>query len=553
MDKIIGEIFEQMQNNSTYNNSAKVVPKASRKTSLIIGVVSLLLFFALEYMWLVPLTFKSPEFILFLMFILFIFSILQLVIQQQLVKSAKFSFTIIALLGLYLVIGSISGAAIFHASSYQQQLDIDQSADFYADNDTISYQTIPVVDYDSAMQLGDRKMGEMVEYVSQFEVTDAYEQINYQDKPYRVTPLEYSDLIKWFSNKNDGLPAYIMVDMVNQEVEVVVLEEGMKYSNSDLFSRNINRHIRLNYPTLQFDEVAFEVDDNGIPFYIAPTFTYEIGIFGGKEITGAIVVNAVTGEHNFYGINEIPSWIDRVYPSTLIEQQLLNWGKYGQGYINSLFGQKGVLQTTNGYNYLAIDGDVYYYTGLTSVSSDASNVGFVLVNLRTKESKFYKIPGAQEESAKSSAQGQVQHLGYQATFPILVNAGGVPSYFMSLKDDAGLVKMYAFVSVEDYQIVATGETVASAQDSYYALLESHNKLEKEEIEENEITGKISAISTAVKDGNSMYYILLEDQEGIFVSSINLWDKLPLLTPGQIVTIHFDGSVIDTKVVTKIYE
>ena len=325
--------------------------------------------------------------------------------------------------------------------------------------------------------------------------------------------------------------------MVTQESEVVRLKEGMKYSYSDLFFRNINRHIRIKYPTKMFENPSFEIDENGNPYWIAPVYQYKIGLFGGKDIPGAILVDAISGDSQYYDIQEVPSWIDRVYPSDLLLNQLENWGKYGKGYFNTIFSQKGVLKPTDGYNYVALDDDVYIYTGLTSVSSDASNVGFALINMRTKEAKYYAISGAEEYSAMSSAEGKVQNLKYTATFPILINAGGQPTYFMSLKDSAGLVKKYAFVSVENYQIVSVGDSVAEAERAYYKLLSENGKV-KVDIENKKINGKITAIQEAVVNGNSHYYLKIEGYKKVFIAPISLNDQLPLAKVGDIITIEY---------------
>ena len=417
---------------------------------------------------------------------------------------------------------------------------LDKKADFYKDNETISYQSIPVVDRDSAEKLGDRKMGQMVDYVSQFEVDESYSQINYNDTPYRVTPLEYSDWIKWFTNRKEGLPAYIRVNMVTQESEVVELKEGMKYATSDHFGRNIYRHLRFNYPTKMFDELSFEINDKGVPYWVAPVYDYKIGFFGGKDIVGAVLVNAINGEHHYYDIKDVPQWVDRVYPSDLVIRQLENYGKYTNGFLNSMFSQKGVLQPTDGYNYIVINDDVYLYTGLTSVSKDASNVGFALINLRTKDGKYYNISGAEEHSAMSSAEGKVQNLKYTATFPILVNASGEPTYFLSLKDGSNLVKMYAFVSVKNYQIVATGTTVSEAEKNYYEILAQNGKTNVVSQYEK-ISGTVSDINSAVKEGNSIYYFKINGSDKIFIANISLSNELPLLKAGDQVEIQYiDG-------------
>ncbi len=535
-----------------FSMHSNVVHESDRYAFIKAFIITVIIALISEYALLIPLNPRSPQFILYFSFLLLIFNGVYFIFNRGFNKIMKYSLILAGILIGLIPVGTFISSPIFNAKSYQKQLVLDKNADFYEDNKTISYESIPVVDRESAIRLGDRKMGEMVDYVSQFEVDQSYEQINYKDNPYRVTPLEYSDLIKWFTNHGDGLPAYIRVNMVSQESEVVKLKEGMKYSKSDHFGRKIERHLRANYPTLMFDTLAFEINDDGIPYWIAPVYEYKIGLFGGKDIVGAVLVNAINGDHDYYDIKKVPEWVDRVYPSNLILTQLENYGKYTNGYLNTLLSQKGVLQPTDGYNYIAIDDDVYLYTGLTSVSKDASNVGFAMINLRTKDGKFYNISGAEEYSAMSSAEGEVQNLKYKATFPILINAGGHPTYFLSLKDDANLVKKYAFVSVENYQLVATGDSVAQAEQAYYALLESNGKKTNAgDFKTNKLTGVISEINEAVVDGNSTYYFKIEGNDTIFIGDISLSDYFPLAKVGDNVTVEFVNSKDNSEVISSI--
>lgn len=535
-----------------FSMHSNVVHESDRYAFIKAFIITVIIALISEYALLIPLNPRSPQFILYFSFLLLIFNGVYFIFNRGFNKIMKYSLILAGILIVLIPVGTFISSPIFNAKSYQKQLVLDKKADFYKDNKTISYESIPVVDRESAIRLGDRKMGEMVDYVSQFEVDQSYEQINYKDNPYRVTPLEYSDLIKWFTNHGDGLPAYIRVNMVSQESEVVKLKEGMKYSKSDHFGRKIERHLRANYPSLMFDTLAFEINDDGIPYWIAPVYEYKIGLFGGKDIVGAVLVNAVNGDHDYYDIKKVPEWVDRVYPSNLILTQLENYGKYTNGYLNTLLSQKGVLQPTDGYNYIAINDDVYLYTGLTSVSKDASNVGFAMINLRTKDGKFYNISGAEEYSAMSSAEGEVQNLKYKATFPILINAGGHPTYFLSLKDDANLVKKYAFVSVENYQLVATGDSVAQAEQAYYALLESNGKKTNAgDFKTNKLTGIISEINEAVVDGNSTYYFKIEGNDTIFIGDISLSDHFPLAKVGDNVTVEFVNSKDNSEVISSI--
>ena len=535
-----------------FSMHSNVVHESDRYAFIKAFIITVIIALISEYALLIPLNPRSPQFILYFSFLLLIFNGVYFIFNRGFNKIMKYSLILAGILIVLIPVGTFISSPIFNAKSYQKQLVLDKKADFYKDNKTISYESIPVVDRESAIRLGDRKMGEMVDYVSQFEVDQSYEQINYKDNPYRVTPLEYSDLIKWFTNHGDGLPAYIRVNMVSQESKVVKLKEGMKYSKSDHFGRKIERHLRANYPSLMFDTLAFEINDDGIPYWIAPVYEYKIGLFGGKDIVGAVLVNAINGDHDYYDIKKVPEWVDRVYPSNLILTQLENYGKYTNGYLNTLLSQKGVLRPTDGYNYIAINDDVYLYTGLTSVSKDASNVGFAMINLRTKDGKFYNISGAEEYSAMSSAEGEVQNLKYKATFPILINAGGHPTYFLSLKDDANLVKKYAFVSVENYQLVATGDSVAQAEQAYYALLESNGKKTNAgDFKTNKLTGIISEINEAVVDGNSTYYFKIEGNDTIFIGDISLSDHFPLAKVGDNVTVEFVNSKDNSEVISSI--
>ncbi len=463
---------------------------------------------------------------------------------KSLGKPLKFALIIILAIVVLSGAASIIGAQIFNAKAYKDLITI-TDGDFTADVAEISQEQIPVVDRDTASRLGQRKLGEMADLVSQFEIEDIYTQINYKGRPVRVTPLMYGDVIKWLNNQSEGIPAYITVDMTTQETDLVRLEEGIKYSASEYFMRDLNRALRFKYPTKIFDEISFEIDDNGTPYWVASVVDFKIGFWSGSDIDGAVLMNAQTGECTYYKLDEIPTWVDQVFDSYMIEQQLIYNGKYRSGFWNSIFGQRGVLQPTDGYNYLALDDDVYMYTGMTSVTSDESNVGFVLVNLRTKATKFYTIPGAEEYSAMSSAEGQVQHLGYSSTFPLLLNVSDRPTYFMSLKDGAGLVKMYAFVDVNQYQIVGTGSSVESARADYISKLKTENVTDVPEAEPSEITGVIEKINSAVVDGNTVYYIKLEEDANIYTALVTKSDLLPFAKKGDAVKIAVSGKVINT--------
>ena len=432
-----------------------------------------------------------------------------------------------------IAIGAISSWVVLRAGAYSKLLPI-ESGDFTAEVEEISYDQIPMLDADSAARLGSRKLGELSDMVSQFEILPTYTQINYQGRPVRVTSLRYGDLIKWFTNRSNGLPAYIVIDMVTQEAEVVRLDEGMKYTTAEHFGRNLYRHLRFHYPTMMFEEPVFEIDEEGTPYWVCSRIVKTIGLFGGTDIKGAVLVNAITGESEYY--EQVPNWVDRVYSSNIIMQQYDYYGMYHNGFINSIFGQRDVTLTTTGWNYIAINDDVYMYTGVTSVTSDQSNIGFILTNQRTKETHFYPSAGATETSAMESAQSQVQQMRYQATFPLLLNIADQPTYFMSLKGEDGLVKMYAMVNVQQYQLVETGQTVAECETEYRQALAHAGLISAGEVsvegQSREEHGVVAEIRTAVINGNTHCYIRMEHTPGYLDFNVADTPRAILLDKGD---------------------
>lgn len=421
------------------------------------------------------------------------------------------------------IVGAVASYSIWpgNAEKYASLLHVEDS-DFASDIQEVDYNSIPVIDKESSVLLGNRTLGEIPEYVSQFEISNIYSQINYQGRPVRVSPLEYADLFKWFYNKDTGVPAYVLVDMASQDTQVVRLDQPIYYVDSEPLERNIDRYVQLKYPFYMFEEKSFEIDEDGTPWWICPVQDRTIGLFGGETISRVVLVNASTGETQDYAIGDVPQWVDRAYPSDLVVQQYNWYGSLKGGWLNSWLGQSGVVQTTPGtdgnagYNYIAKDDDVWLYSGVTSATADNAIVGFVLVNQRTAETHYYSVAGATEESAMKSAEGQVQNLGYHASFPLLLNINGQPTYFMALKDDAGLAKKFAMIDIQRYQNVAIGDTVADCQKSYKALLATNGAVGAvDESSLQKADGQIRTISQAVVDSNTHFYLTLEGDGNIY--------------------------------------
>ena len=517
--------------------------KKSRK--LIVAIIIILAAGLYYYVSLPAINIHSTDVWFFILFLLAAVAVLYAVRkklgrgelkQNKVMKTLGF---LVLGVGVIYLIGALLSSPIINAKKYQKLMKVEEG-EFAEDVEELSFDKIPLLDKDTAELLGDRKMGSMVDMVSQFEADEIYSQINYKGNPVRLTPLKYASVIKWFTNRSNGIPAYIRINMATQSTELVKLEDGIKYTTSEHFNRNIYRHLRFAHPTYIYDDLSFEIDEEGTPFWIAPVKKFNIGLFGGETVGKVVLCNAVTGETEEYDIEDVPQWVDRAYSADLLVDLFDYYGTLKHGFFNSVLGQKDCLKTTDVYNYLALDDDVWMYTGVTSVNGDQSNVGFVLSNQRTMETKYYKVEGATETSAMSSAEGQVQNLKYTSTFPLLLNISDEPTYFMALKDDAGLVKKYAMVNVQKYQIVAIGDSVSQCEENYLELLLSNGvkEAEKDTREVMTATGKITKIAQAVIEGSSHYYIMLEGSDEIFDVSVVDFIDIVKYDVGQEVTVEF---------------
>lgn len=403
----------------------------------------------------------------------------------------------------------IASSKLFNAKKYAGLIQIENS-DFASDiKESKQINDIALMDTSTAKIIGERAVGSLSDVVSQYEVSNNYSTIDLNGSPMKVASLEYAGFIKYLNNRKSGIPGYVLVDPVKNEANYVKTERPIVYSPSAYWGKNLYRHVQMSYPTHIFEGFYLELDNEGNPYYICPVLRSNAGLFGAKDVKGIVICDPCSGATEYHSVGDVPRWVDRVYDGDLACQKYDWYGELSGGYWNSVFGNKGCKKTTDDYGYKVMDGDVWVYTGVTSVNGDESNIGFAMMNLRTGESKYYAVAGAEEYSAMSSAEGQVQHLGYKASFPSLINIGGIPTYIMVLKDNGGLVKMYALVDVEKYNIVATGSTQKEALAAYNKLL-AENGLKNPQ----SMTDDIPNRQITVKD---IKYVNLEDTTYVYIT------------------------------------
>jgi len=449
-----------------------------------------------------------------------------------------------------MILGGIISSTFFNAKKYAGVISV-KDADFATDmpeTDTVT--NIALMDTDSAVIIGNRALGSLSDVVSQYVVNGTYTQINYQGTPKKLSALEYDGFFKWLGNREGGIPGYIMVDPVNNTAEYKKLTNPLIYAESGYFGDDLMRKLRFDYPTKIFGTTAFEIDENGNPYYIVSCMSPKVGIFGAYDVSEVIIFNPCEGNSAIVPVGEVPQWVDIVYDGYLAEDKY-NWhGILSGGFWNSVIGNKGCKQTTDDFGYLMYDDDVWYYTGVTSVTGDASNIGFIVSNARTGEYKYYSIAGAEEYSAMNAAEGEVQEKGYEASFPALINVSGEATYIMVLKDANGIVKQYALVNVEHYSIVATGNTQSEAMTAYKKLLAENGIVSGGSVSDTSVDVTVSEIEKIVIEGNSWYYFLCSDGNYYRVSIANDASALFIRT-GDAITITY--SETDTTGIRNIVE
>lgn len=460
---------------------------------------------------------------------------------------------------------AILGSPMFHAGKYSSIMKVEDSV-FEEDlAETLNTDSIALMDTYSAQMLGDREIGSLSNVVSQYNVASDYTQIDANKAPLKVAPLEYAGFFKWINNRSDGIPGYVTVDPVSMSADYKEAAEGMKYVPSAYLGQDLARHIRMHYPTAVFGNLHFEIDEEGNPYYIATVYKKTVFLFGGKTVKGAIIVDPVDGSSQYYDAADVPNWVDVVYDGDLLCEQYNWYGKLQNGFINSVIGKKGCKRVTmyttdeetdqndavplSDYGYVAKDGDIWIYTGITSVNGDSSNIGFIMANERTGETHYYEIAGADEKSAMSAAEGEVQEKGYQASFPSLINVDGEPTYIMVLKDASGLVKLYAAVNVEQYNLVTTASTQEECIQKYRNLIGTGEAVQEEDKKEEpskqpvEAEGSKTITIADIKlidiDGNTYIYIITGEKE-IFRQKVSENENLLFLEKGDKITVSYSG-------------
>ena len=432
---------------------------------------------------------------------------------------------------------TVGSSVIFNVSAFRDQMPDYRVGDFSSEIQVVDISQIPIVDNDLAYKIAEKKLGEKPSLGSQVVLGEPTIQ-TVNDKLVWVVPLQHSGFFKWLTNMA-GTPGYIVVSATNSQDVEYVDDYNIKYQPNAYIFSDLTFHTR--YTAALFTGVtdySFELDDTGRPHWVITTYKYTRG-FALPEATGVIVMDAETGKSNRYALEDVPAWVDRVQPEDFILTQINNKGKYVHGIFN--WADKDKYQTSEGDIIVYDEGRCYLFTGITSVGSDESAIGFVMVDMVTKEPIMYQMAGATEYAAQRSAEGKVQQYGYYASFPLIINFEGTPTYFMTLKDIDGLIKQYAYVSVKDFLVVGVGESMQDAKLNYEkALRQNPGSADVTDTDSlAEIAGTVYRINQEIVAGETVYrFILSERTDIVFEAQGSVSEMLSLTEVGDSVKISY---------------
>ncbi|MBQ5782916.1 MAG: hypothetical protein IIV99_05995 [Oscillospiraceae bacterium] len=432
---------------------------------------------------------------------------------------------------------TVGSSVFFNVPAFRDQMPDYRVGSFSEEIQVVNTDNIPIVDKDLATKIAEKKLGEKPSLGSQVVLGEPTIQ-SVDDKLVWVVPLQHSGFFKWITNLQ-GTPGYIVVSATNSQDVEYVDSYYIKYQpNAYLFS-DLTLWARYTAaPFTGITDYSFELDDTGRPHWVITTYRYTRG-FSLPEATGAIVMDCETGKSTRFALADVPSWVDRVQPEDFILTQINNKGKYVHGIFN--FSDKDKYQTSEGDIIIYNDGRCYLFTGITSVGSDESAIGFVMVDMVTKEPVMYQLAGATEYAAQRSAEGKVQQYRYYASFPLIINYEGTPTYFMTLKDVDGLIKQYAFVSVKDFLVVGVGESMQDACLDYEKALRQNPSSSDIATDDSleKITGTVYRINQEIVAGDTVYrFMFIEDTSVVYEAQSTVSEMLSLTREGDRVTVSF---------------
>ncbi|WP_147535527.1 hypothetical protein [Bacillus marasmi] len=346
-----------------------------------------------------------------------------------------------------------------------------------------------------------------------------------------IAPVEFSGFFKWMNG--DVTPGYFTVSATDSSANPKFVKSEMSYTPSSFFNKQIERHMRMQYPNAIFyGDVQLEIDDDGTPFYIR-SYGEFISARNGFEVKGIVMVDPKTGKTDSYSLKKVPEFIDGAVSPEVVSLQNSYFGNYIHGFWNSKFGKSDVkLPSDEGTeaNVSPIfdeNGEMFYFTDFTSPKEGVdSMLGYSLTNARTGEATYYT--GNMEESYMDS-QGALQIIEkkfiekkWYGAMPILYNFYGEASWLSPVLDSNGFLQNYFIVSAANPEISVYGSTPNEALKQYKTALQRGGSTVKgsSKADEKQASGTVVRVYKEKSGEFTIVSFLLDNNKNYTISSEN---------------------------------
>ncbi|MEH6957337.1 hypothetical protein [Neobacillus drentensis] len=363
-----------------------------------------------------------------------------------------------------------------------------------------------------------------------------------------IAPVEFSGFFKWW--KGNSTPGYFTLSATDSTANPKFIKSEMVYTPSSFFIKNIERHIRMQYPKkIFYGDVQLEIDEEGQPFYIR-TYGEFISARNGFTAKGLVVVDSKSGAIKEFPLADVPAFIDGAVSPEAVSLQNSYYGNFIHGFWNSKFGKSDVkLPSDEGTesNVSPIfdeNGTMYYFTDFTSPKEGVdSMLGYSLTNSKTGKATFYT--GNPEQSYMDS-QGALQIIEkrfiekkWHGQMPILYNFYGEASWLTAVLDSNGFLQNYFIVSAANPEISVYATTPNDALKQYkIALQRGKGTVDgNSKAEEKLISGSVVRVYKEKSGDFTVVSFLLENRQNFMISS----EKVPLaiyLKEGDKVTVRY---------------
>ncbi len=415
---------------------------------------------------------------------------------------------LIGFVGLMTMFGGFEGC---RASEYAGLVGEIEERTWSEDTQPLDPEHIRLVPSELASYRAEQALGNAPGAIgSQFSLSDRATLQMIAGELWYVIPLDFRGFGSWSSS--DGAPGYIQVHAEELDRDVIVVtDKHYRYMPGAFFSDNLERYAWNLDMTRPVTDWTFEIDDDGHAWWIATIVDYRV-MYWGAVGTGVLLVDPETGETETYASGDMPEWIDRMAPASIVQDNLHSYGTLSGGWWNRVFSGSNLMEPETPTIAYGHDGRFYWVTAMTSNNvADQSMLGLMYTD-RTGHTVYYRNAGATLEAVDHAVDNEVAYMHQHASGPVLYNVRGHMTAIVPILGEAHTYQGVAFVDIANVQHIAIDEHPLEALREYERLIGSSG--EHADVDERHdlrvVSDTVFRIGSDVRDGHTVYSLVLED-------------------------------------------